>query len=248
MSLAGGDDRTCRLTKTPPATRVLFKESGCYGDPAIGTACGDRPASPPPRASPKTPWPGRRSGTCARTHCERRTPGWSTPPPASPRPAVGGGTLSSWDEQRFSAARPQPLRPALWRYFLDEGTTTYTHTSPTSTGPTATKVIPTTWRETAESLGRADYRREGRPTWTGFTCAGNPGGLSGSAPCGRVASGQCLALPVTRSLLLSGRFFRCAVRWPRTWVFCYVHSTQLFRFFHSAFEFVQTPQPGLRAE
>src|SRR4051812_2031505 len=40
MSLAGGDGRTCRLTKTPPATRVLFKESGCYGDPNRAATAG----------------------------------------------------------------------------------------------------------------------------------------------------------------------------------------------------------------
>jgi hypothetical protein len=46
--------------------------------------------------------------------------------------------------------------------------------------PTATKVIPTTWGETANHSGGADYRREGRPILAGFPCAVNPGGLSGS--------------------------------------------------------------------
>ena len=64
------------------------------------------------------------------------------------------------NEQRFPLRGHSLSARALSRYFLDEGTTTYTHTSPTSTGPTATKVIPTTWRETANHSGGADYRRK----------------------------------------------------------------------------------------
>ena len=38
----------------------------------------------------------------------------------------GGGTLSSWDEQRFPLRARSLSARALWRYFLDECTTTYT--------------------------------------------------------------------------------------------------------------------------
>jgi len=41
----------------------------------------------------------------------------------------GGGTLSSWDEQRFPLRGRSLSARALSRYFLDEGTTTYTHVS-----------------------------------------------------------------------------------------------------------------------
>jgi hypothetical protein len=85
----------------------------------------------------------------------------------------------------FSAARPQPLRPGAVALFPRRG-----HHPPTPTRlrsalrPTATKVIPTTWRETANHSGGADYRREGRPILAGFACAVNPGGLSGSLRAG----------------------------------------------------------------
>jgi hypothetical protein len=88
------------------------------------------------------------------------------------------------NEQRFPLRGHSLSARALSRYFFDEGTTTYTHTSPISTRPTATKVIPTTWRETANHSGGADYRREGRPILAGFACAVNPGGLSGSLRAG----------------------------------------------------------------
>lgn len=88
------------------------------------------------------------------------------------------------NEQRFPLRGHRLSARALSRYFLDEGTTSYTHTSPISTRPTATKVIPTTWRETANHSGGADYRREGRPILAGFACAVNPGGLSGSLRAG----------------------------------------------------------------
>lgn len=39
------------------------------------------------------------------------------------------------------------------------------------TGESPRAAIPTTWRETANHSGGADYRREGRPTLTSFTCA-----------------------------------------------------------------------------
>jgi hypothetical protein len=57
------------------------------------------------------------------------------------------------NEQRFPLRGHRLSARALSRYFLDEGTTSYTHTSPISTRPTATKVIPTTWRETANHSG-----------------------------------------------------------------------------------------------
>jgi len=61
------------------------------------------------------------------------------------------GSLSSSDGTAVPAARPQPHRPALPRYFLDEGTTTYTHVSDQHS-TYGTKVIPTTWREAVAVL------------------------------------------------------------------------------------------------
>ena len=84
------------------------------------------------------------------------------------------------NEQRFCAARPQLPRPGVVALF-PRG---HHHLHPTrlrsALRPTATKVIPTTWGETANHSGGADYRREGRPILAGFPCAVNPGGLSGS--------------------------------------------------------------------
>ncbi len=53
----------------------------------------------------------------------------------------GGGTLSSSDGQRFPQRGRSLTAPALSRYFLDEGTTTYT-TSPINTRPTAARSSP----------------------------------------------------------------------------------------------------------
>jgi hypothetical protein len=86
------------------------------------------------------------------------------------------------NEQRFPLRGHSLSARALSRCFLDEGSTI--HTSPISTGPSATRVIPTTGRETANHWGGADYRREGRPTLSVFACAVNRGGRSGSLRAG----------------------------------------------------------------
>jgi TnpA family transposase len=63
----------------------------------------------------------------------------------------GGGTLSSSDGQRFPQRGRSLTARALSRYFLDEGTTTYTHVSDQHS-TYGTKVIPTTWREAVAVL------------------------------------------------------------------------------------------------
>ena len=63
----------------------------------------------------------------------------------------GGGTLSSSDGQRFPQRGRSLTTRALSRYFLDEGTTTYTPVSDQHS-TYATKVIPTTWREAVAVL------------------------------------------------------------------------------------------------
>jgi TnpA family transposase len=63
----------------------------------------------------------------------------------------GGGTLSSSDGQRFPQRGRSLTARALSRYFLDEGTTTYTHVSDQHS-TFGTKVIPTTWREAVAVL------------------------------------------------------------------------------------------------
>ncbi|MGH3419052.1 MAG: Tn3 family transposase, partial [Streptosporangiaceae bacterium] len=63
----------------------------------------------------------------------------------------GGGTLSSSDGQRFLQRGRSLTARALSRYFLDEGTTTYTHVSDQHS-TYGTKVIPTTWREAVAVL------------------------------------------------------------------------------------------------
>ena len=57
------------------------------------------------------------------------------------------------NEQRFPLRGHSLTARVMSRCFLDEGITTYIHTSPISTGPSATRVIPTTGREDCESLG-----------------------------------------------------------------------------------------------
>ena len=82
----------------------------------------------------------------------RRTPGWSTPTTRTRSPTLwGGGTLSSSDGQRFPQRGRSLTARALSRYFLDEGTTTYTHVSDQHS-TYGTKVIPTTWREAVAVL------------------------------------------------------------------------------------------------
>lgn len=63
----------------------------------------------------------------------------------------GGGTLSSSDGQRFPQRGRSLTARALSRYFLDEGTTTYTHVSDQHS-TYGTKVIPSTWREAVAVL------------------------------------------------------------------------------------------------
>ncbi len=63
----------------------------------------------------------------------------------------GGGTLSSSDGQRFPQRGRSLTTRALSRYFLDGGTTTYTHVSDQHS-TYGTKVIPTTWREAVAVL------------------------------------------------------------------------------------------------
>ena len=63
----------------------------------------------------------------------------------------GGGTLSSSDGQRFPQRGRSLTARALSRYFLDEGTTTYTHVSDHH-ATYGTNVIPTTWREAVAVL------------------------------------------------------------------------------------------------
>jgi TnpA family transposase len=63
----------------------------------------------------------------------------------------GGGTLSSSDGQRFPQRGRSLTARALSRYFLGEGTTTYTHVSDQHS-TYGTKVIPTTWREAVAVL------------------------------------------------------------------------------------------------
>ena len=58
----------------------------------------------------------------------------------------GGGTLSSSDGQRFPQRGKSLTARALSRYFLDEGTTTYTHVADQHS-TYGTKVIPSTVRE-----------------------------------------------------------------------------------------------------
>jgi hypothetical protein len=58
----------------------------------------------------------------------------------------GGGTLSSSDGQRFPQRGKSLTARALSRYFLDEGTTTYTHVADQHSTH-GTKVIPATVRE-----------------------------------------------------------------------------------------------------
>ncbi len=63
----------------------------------------------------------------------------------------GGGTLSSSEGQRFPQRGRSLTVRALSRYFLDEGTTTYTHVSDQHS-TYGTKVIPTTWRDAVAVL------------------------------------------------------------------------------------------------
>ena len=63
----------------------------------------------------------------------------------------GGGTLSSSDGQRFPQRGHSLTARALSRFFLDEGTTTYTHVSDQHS-TYGTTVIPTTWREAVAVL------------------------------------------------------------------------------------------------
>ena len=63
----------------------------------------------------------------------------------------GGGTLSSSDGQRFPQRGDSLTARALSRYFLDEGTTAYTHVSDQHS-TYGTTVIPTTWREAVAVL------------------------------------------------------------------------------------------------
>jgi TnpA family transposase len=63
----------------------------------------------------------------------------------------GGGTLSSSDGQRFPQRGHSLTARALSRYFLAEGTTTYTHVSDQHS-TYGTKVIPSTWREAVAVL------------------------------------------------------------------------------------------------
>jgi TnpA family transposase len=63
----------------------------------------------------------------------------------------GGGTLSSSDGQRFPRRGRSLTTRALSRYFLDEGTTTYTRVSDQHS-TYGTKVIATTWREAVAVL------------------------------------------------------------------------------------------------
>jgi hypothetical protein len=58
----------------------------------------------------------------------------------------GGGTLSSSDGQRFPQRGKSTTARALSRYFLDEGTTTYTHVADQH-ATYGTKVIPSTVRD-----------------------------------------------------------------------------------------------------
>jgi TnpA family transposase len=63
----------------------------------------------------------------------------------------GGGTLSSSDGQRFPQRGRSLTARALSRYFLDQGTTAYTHVSDQHS-TYGTKVIPSTWREAVAVL------------------------------------------------------------------------------------------------
>ena len=119
------------------------------------------------------------------------------------------------NEQRFPLRGRSLSARALSRSFLDEGTAICTHVSDQHS-TYGTKVIPTTGARTANHPGGADYRARRPSGLDRLHMRREPGCPVSIARCGRVASGQCLALPVRRSLLLSGRFFRCAVRWPRT--------------------------------
>ena len=83
------------------------------------------------------------------------------PPSPSARPAVGRGTLSSSDGQRFPQRGRSLTARALSRYFLDEGTTTYTHSSdqhstsaPNTSRPPGIRPSPYSIRSSAT-----------RPTW-----------------------------------------------------------------------------------
>jgi TnpA family transposase len=65
--------------------------------------------------------------------------------------AWGGGALSSSDGQRFPQRGRSLTARALSRYFLDEGTTTYTHVADQHT-TYGTKVIPSTVRDAVHVL------------------------------------------------------------------------------------------------
>ena len=84
------------------------------------------------------------------------------------------------NEQRFALRVHSICARALSRFFLDEDPPSTPTRLRSALRPAVTKVIPTTWRETANHSGGADYRREGRPILAGVPCAVNPGGLSGS--------------------------------------------------------------------
>ena len=84
------------------------------------------PAWPTPPASPKTSWPGHRSGTCVTTRCWRPTPAWSMPIIGTRSRPCGAVDAVVLGRATIPAARRQPHRPRASRYFLYEGTTAYT--------------------------------------------------------------------------------------------------------------------------
>ena len=87
------------------------------------------------------------------------------------------------NEQRFPLRGGSLSARALSRYFLDEGTAAYTHVSDQHS-TYGTKVIPLLARELRTTRAELTIGREGRPALTGFTCAVNPGVLSGSPGAG----------------------------------------------------------------
>jgi TnpA family transposase len=116
----------------------------------------------------------------------------------------GGGTLSSSDGQRLPQRGRNLTARALSQYFLDEGTTPYTHVSDQHS-TYGTKVIPTTWREAVAVLDEifgsptelplgehtADTAGQTLATFAIFNLAGSssPRASVTSAACSSTASG-----------------------------------------------------------
>ena len=124
-----------------------------------------------------------------------------------------GGTLSSSDGQRFPQRGRSLTARALSRYFLDEGTTTYTHVSDQHS-TYGTKVIPTTWREAvavldeifgnATDLAIAEHTTDTAGQTLMWTCPGGWRDHRGHPPAPRLWSSPRAACGAGRQRAMRG--------------------------------------------